>query len=177
MNILISIIVSYAIIIMIMSYDFNSKNADYLLVLGSKLIDNSETDTLISRIERAASYLEKYPRCKVIVSGGITEGNSVSEASIMYSLLVERNIEPERIIMEDKALNTYENFAFSIHFMDISRKIVICTSDYHVLRSKMLARINGYSVNSIYARSELGDLVFHLLKEEYLIIMNMFEYH
>ena len=162
---------------MVMSYDFNSKNADYLIVLGSKLKDNRETFTLISRIDRAALYLKKNPECKVIVSGGVTDGNTISEASMMYSLLLERNIRPERIIMEEKALNTYENFMYSKQYLDTSKKIVICTSDYHILRSKLLANKNGYGVHSIFAKSTAIDLIIHLPLEEYFIIKNMIEYH
>ena len=168
-------LVVYAVVIMAFSYDFNGKGAAYLIVLGSKLNDNRETFTMVTRADRAALYLQKNPECMAIVSGGVTKGNSISEASVLRMLLLERGIRPERIIVEDKALNTFENFKYSKKLLDPEKKITICTSDYHILRSKLMAAKNGLKVNSIFAHSTVFDLLIHLPIEEIFIIKNMIE--
>ncbi len=172
---IIVLLVIYASVILISSYDKDTENADYLIVLGCKLDKNKPTATLISRIDKAVSYLDDNPECKVIVSGGITEGNSISEAQVMSNLLTERGIDPSRIIREDKALDTYENFFYSRKLMKEGKKICFCSSDYHILRSKLMANKNGIKPSSISSRSSLKELLIHLPIEEYFIIKNSIE--
>ncbi len=175
MGTIIALLAIYASAILISSYDKDTENADYLIVLGCKLDKNKPTTTLISRIDKAVSYLDDKPECKVIVSGGITEGNSISEAQIMSDLLVERGIDPSRIIIEDQALDTYENFFYSRKLMKEGKKICFCSSDYHILRSKLMANKNGIKPSSISSRSSLKELLIHLPIEEYFIIKNSIE--
>lgn len=175
MGTIIALLVIYASVILISSYDKDTENADYLIVLGCKLDENKPTAALVSRIDKAISYLDDNPECKVIVSGGITEGNSISEAQVMSNLLIERGIDPSRIIREDKALDTYENFFYSRKLMKEGKKICFCSSDYHILRSKLMANKNGIKPSSISSRSSLKELLIHLPIEEYFIIKNSIE--
>lgn len=175
MGIVILLLLIYASVIYAFSYDRDSDNADYLIVLGCKLNNNEPTDALISRIDKAVSYLERNNDCKVIVSGGITEGNTLSEADVMEKLMIEKGIEPSRIIKEDQALDTYENFYYSRKLMEEGKKICFCSSDYHILRSKLMANKNGIKPSSISSRSSIKELLIHLPIEEFYIIKNSIE--
>lgn len=68
----------------------------------------------------------------------------------MYDYLTERGVEPERLILEDAASNTAENFAFSRELLveagvDPSADMVaVVTNDFHIARAKLLAARNGY---------------------------------
>ena len=167
MGIVILLLLIYALAIYVFSYDRDIDNVDYLIVLGCKLNNNKPTATLISRIDKAVSYLDDNPECKVIVSGGITEGNTLSEADVMEKLLIEKGINPSRIIKEDKALDTYENFYYSRKLIEEGKKICFCSSDYHILRSKLMATKNGIKPSSISSRSSII--------EEFYIIKNSIE--
>ena len=173
MNIILISVCLYALIIMAGRYDFNANNCDYLILLGCKLNSDKETFTMINRVNRASLYLNRNPECKVVVSGGITGNNTVSEASVMRMLLIERNIDVDRIIMEDKALNTMENMKFSKELVETDKKIAACSSDYHMLRVRLLAKKYGYQVHSIFAPTMIFELVYKLLLEEYLIIRDV----
>ena len=166
-------ILIYALIIMAARYDFKADGADYLIVLGCRLNDDRESFTMINRVNRAARYLDKNPECKVIVSGGIAGNNTVSEASVMRMLLLERNVDVDQIIMEDKSTNTMEKMKFSKQFIDTDKKIVVCSSDYHICRAKLLAHKYGYKVNDIFAPSMIVELLIHLPLEEYFIIRDL----
>ncbi|MBQ9424346.1 MAG: YdcF family protein [Erysipelotrichaceae bacterium] len=167
------VLIVYACIIMVFSYDFRAGNADYLIIPGSGLKDNRENFTMVSRVDRALIYLNRYPDCKVIVSGGITDHNTVSEASIMAKLLDDRHIRKDRIILEDRSKNTKENILYSKKLIPEGRKTVICSNNYHILRCKINALKCGMKVNSIFCRSSYPDLLIHLPIEEVLIIKDL----
>ncbi len=172
-KVLIGLIFVFALIILAFAYLSESENADYLIVLGCKLDNDRPVQALIDRIDKSVSYLMKNPGCKVIVSGGITQGNTVSEAQIMHDLLVNRGIETERIIMEQEAKDTYENFYYAKKLLDKDKRICFCSSDYHILRSRLMALKNGLNVSSICSRTSLKEKLIHLPLEEYFIISNL----
>ena len=172
---IVSIIVIFALFIMFTAYVSDSENADYLIVLGCKLDDNKPVKELINRIDTAVSYLKKNPECMVIVSGGITEGNTVSEAEVMHDLLIEKGIEPERIIKEEQAKDTYENFYYARKLLDTNKKICFCSSDYHIFRSRLMALKNDLKVQSIFSKTSLKEKLIHLPLEELFTIKSMIE--
>ena len=175
MKYILAIIVIYAAIIMIMSYDFNASDADYLIVFGSGLDNDRETFTMVNRVDRAALYYKRNRNCKIIVSGGVTGNNSVSEASVMRRLLIERNVPVEMITMEENSINTKQNVANCIKLVDKDSKIVVCSNDYHILRIKLLFLKHGYKVHSIFCRSMPVELFVHLPLEEIFIIKNLID--
>ncbi|MBQ6492292.1 MAG: YdcF family protein [Erysipelotrichaceae bacterium] len=173
LKLILYVIIIYALVIMAARYDFDADNADYLIVLGSSLNKDMETFTLINRVNRAERYLKKNPDCLVIVSGGITGNNTISEAFKMQEMLIDRHITRNRIILEDKAQNTPENMKFSKQLLDVNKKITVCSSDYHIFRARLLARKYGYRVHAIFAPSMITDLIIRLPLEEYFVFKNL----
>ena len=82
-------ILAYALLILIFGISLYNQKADYLILLGSGLYHNKPTLTMIKRINRAVMYLLNNTECKVIVSGGYTDNNKVSEAQVMKQLLID----------------------------------------------------------------------------------------
>ena len=87
--------------------------ADYVIVLGAQMKADGPSKALQYRLDEAIRYLNENPSSKVIVSGGQGSDEHISEAQGMYEYLVEKGIEKDRIIKEDKSVNTTQNLAFS----------------------------------------------------------------
>ncbi|MDA8229590.1 MAG: YdcF family protein [Desulfitobacterium hafniense] len=122
---------------------------DYLIILGAGLNGEQLSWTLWERMQKGLEYLEEHPRAKVILSGGQGFGEKISEAEGMRRFLVDHGIANERILKEEQSTSTMENFRFSKEilaqqpsFQNTSR-IAVITSDFHLFRSKILARRNG----------------------------------
>ena len=133
--------------ILILSYAFNRNipESDWCIVLGAGLRDNKPTLTLKRRLTTATTYLEKYPNTKVIVSGGIGFGETITEAEAMQKFLVEQGISPTRIFQEDKSTSTLENLRYSKeilkeHSTSTEPRISVISNDFHLFRVHMLAR-------------------------------------
>ena len=88
--------------------------------------------------------------------GGKGESEPVSEGEGMIQYLVKQGIEPARIIVEDRALNTVQNIQFSKRLMsspDASTALV--TNNFHVSRAAALARKQG--ITNVYAIAAPSD--------------------
>lgn len=122
---------------------------DYLIILGAGLNGDQLSWTLWERMHKGLDYLEEHPKAKVVLSGGQGPGEKISEAEGMRRFLVDHGIADERILKEDQSTSTMENFRLSKEllvrqpgFRD-SERVVVITNDFHLFRSKMLARRNG----------------------------------
>lgn len=129
---------------------------DYLVVLGAQMKTSGPSRALQYRLDEAASYLAENPDAKVIVSGGQGADEPVSEAQGMRDYLVDVGIAPERILMEDKSRNTFQNLVFSAELLDEETESVgVVSNNFHVFRAEKIAKKAGYrDVYGIAARGE-----------------------
>jgi uncharacterized SAM-binding protein YcdF (DUF218 family) len=131
-------------------------DADALIVLGAAVHGDRVTWVLSNRLDTAADYLEAHPDALCVVTGGQGDGESVSEASAMQKYLVERKgIDPARILVEDRATSTLENFRFSKVLIEQKlgkdARIAFVTTDFHVFRAGRVAKKAGLDAVGIAA--------------------------
>ena len=134
---------------------------DYVIVLGCGLNkDGSPTPLLRGRVDRA---LEFYRQQKnktgkdliFITSGGQGEDEVISESESMKRYLIEKGISEDRIIKEDMSKNTYENMMFSKEkIVDKDSKIAYSTTNYHVFRSGIFARMAKLKAEGLGAKTK-----------------------
>ncbi|MED4402466.1 YdcF family protein [Metabacillus fastidiosus] len=115
------------------------ESVSYLIVLGGGIKGDEPSLTLANRLDTAYDYLKDNLSKKVVVTGGIGVGKTLSEGEVMKKYLMKKGISEERIIVEDKATSTYENFLFSKELINSSKKIIVVSSDFHLFRAKKIA--------------------------------------
>lgn len=124
-----------------------AEEIDVMIVLGSGLWGDKVSPQLSLRLDAAESLLKKNKSMLVIVSGGQGPDELVSEAVAMKRYLVSSGIDERRILLEDKSTSTFENLLFSKKILDHEgidyTKCVIVSTDFHIYRSKMLAKRLG----------------------------------
>ncbi|WP_294610180.1 YdcF family protein [uncultured Gilliamella sp.] len=119
-------------------------NADTVVVLGSMVIGSPATPhpTLKDRLDVAVTYLQTNPQTKVVVCGGQGKDESATEASVMADYLAQKGIATSRIYIEDKSTRTAQQFVYANNVLPLGKTVVV-TSDFHLLRSIMLAKRSG----------------------------------
>lgn len=148
---------------------------DYVIVLGCGLQGETPTAPLIRRLDTALKYAEQNKDCKIIVSGGQGNGESIPEAEAMYRYLTERNIDAERIIRECESTSTTENFKYSAKLVDdiADSSTAFITNDFHIYRAEQLAKLLGYNFTHIHADTDYYNVIPVSLRE-ILAIMKMY---
>lgn len=138
---------------MIIGFGANSDmgECDYNIILGAGLKGEQMTLSLKERMDKAIEY-NKNTKNYIVVTGGRGPGESIPEALAMKRYLIENGIAEKRILIEDNARNTMENFKFSKEIIEKNSgksienlNIKIITSNYHCFRSSILAKRNGYN--------------------------------
>lgn len=131
------------------------KKFDAILLLGLKLhSDGSPARELILRCEAAARCWKNGLAPFVIPCGGRTEGTPVSECEVMTALLIELGVTADAIRGEKQSLITVENFRNAKAMLgDRDRpRVLIVTSDYHMLRARLICRKEGLRCRGCKAR-------------------------
>ena len=147
----------------------------HLIILGTKVEGTEPTPMLADRIAAAAKYLQKYPDVICVVTGGKADEINISEAQCMYNGLTELGIAPERILMEDQAVSTVENFEFSLALLEdtygsIPESLGVLSSEFHLLRAGMLAKDHGMDVITVpAATSDTKAFLTYFLREIFMV--------
>lgn len=119
--------------------------ADHAIVLGLALENGEPAPDLLARLDTAKEYLEKYPEAKLILTGGNADESGRTEAAVMRDLLLEKGVPEDRLILEDQAETTIENFRNIAGMIPKDDPVVMISSNYHMDRAVRNAKEEGFS--------------------------------
>ena len=147
---LVSLICIESYVINIGRSDLSALPADAVVVLGAGVNGTQPSLSLYTRLTVALDYLEENPDVPVVLTGGRGYGEEITEAQCMYDWLTARGVDPARLILEEQAGNTAENFAFSKELLEeqgidpAEDSVAVVTNDFHIARSRLIAVRQGY---------------------------------
>ena len=148
--VLVPLICIESYVINVGSSDPSALPADAVVVLGAGVNGTQPSLSLYTRLTAALDYLEENPDVPVVLTGGLGYGEEITEARCMYDWLTARGVDPARLIMEEQAGNTAENFAFSKELLEeqgidpAENLVAVVTNDFHIARSRLIAARQGY---------------------------------
>lgn len=151
---------------------------DTVIVLGCGIWpDGRPTLALKLRLDKAVEYYEENPHVNIVVTGGQGPNEPYPEALAMEEYLISRKIPKEKILIEDKSTSTRENFEFSRRIINLPddriEKIVFVTNDFHVFRSRILARRFGFDAYAIAAPTPGVIVLNSYLREFFAFVKSM----
>ncbi len=129
--------------------------SDYVILLGGGIDKNGKLPkSVLNRVNKAAEYLNLHQEVTCVVTGGTLKWLPYAEAPEIKRQLVAAGIREDRILVEDQALDTIQNFQFSCEMLANERgvskseilnsKIVVVTTAFHLRRAERLANRMGF---------------------------------
>ena len=138
-----------------------------VIVLGCQVRGEIPSTMLARRLDAALETLSDHPNAVVVASGGQGSGEDISEAEAMRRYLLERGVSDERIILEDRSVDTRGNIAYSAELLKergIDR-VVIVTNEFHQYRADIYARRNGLTAGHHSGKTPLYNLLNYTVRE------------
>ena len=150
MNLYLSLIVlSHLLGNLIIKYQKNEKDFDYIVVLGGSMKGIELSELIKQRMLTSFAY---YTTNKTIMifSGGKSNGD-IEESVAMKNFAIENHIQDTDILLEKLAMNTMQNIEYvkkliqqqDTDFED--KKICVITNNFHAFRTKLIC--NKMKVN------------------------------
>ena len=139
-----------------------SQDRDFIIVLGCWFRgDGTLTPLLQGRVDKALQFWreqrEKTGKAAVLMpSGGKGSNEPGPEAEAMRRYMLAQGVPEEWIMTEDRSTNTYQNMAFSRALIEEVRpggKVAFVTTNYHVFRSGVWARLAGLQAEGLGSRT------------------------
>jgi len=165
--------------VIIDSFGDDDVEADYVIVLGAGVNGSKPSLSMLNRLWAANGYLHNFPDSMAILTGGQGKGEDISEAQAMYDWLVDAGIEPERLIIEDKATSTEENLKFSFEIIGDeleSSTVAVVSSEYHLHRAKVMGKMLGTELYGIPARTSYPVLMINYFIREAFGMVHLYVY-
>ncbi|EJR91153.1 hypothetical protein IKE_05751 [Bacillus cereus VD196] len=145
-------------------YQFNRprRNQDFIIVLGSGLINDKVPPLLASRINKAIDFYWKQATVNapptIIFSGGQGPNEGLPESEAMQNYAVKKGIPLEHIVQENRSVNTYQNMSFSKEIMDSLKsegkyRSIFTTNNFHLFRAGIYARQAGLNSQGIGSKT------------------------
>ena len=144
-----------------------------VIVLGCHIKNDQPSTTLKLRLDTAYNYLIENPKSKCIVTGGKGENEIMPEADVMYNYLIQKGIAADRIIKEDKSINTKENLAFASQIMkdnNMQMQAVIATDPYHQFRGQYFAKEAGINPQALSSEAFWPLMLCYWIREIFGIV-------
>ena len=135
-----------------------SYDKDYIIILGCSIDRRGGLLPLLKgRVNSAVRFawdqeIASGKAAKYVPSGGQGTNEIMSEGSAMELYLLTHGAEDYEVFPEKKSTNTLENMLFSKRVIDSLQpgaKIAFATTNYHILRSGILARQAGFDAEAI----------------------------
>ncbi|MBQ8966902.1 YdcF family protein [Ruminococcus sp.] len=135
---------------------------DYILILGCQIRkDGGLTKLLQSRTDRALEFARMQKQATgrditFVPSGGKGDDEVMAEGEAIANYLREQGIPGERILTENKSVNTYENITLSQKLIEEKGggKAAFSTTNYHVFRAGCIADRAGFPMEGIGAKTK-----------------------
>lgn len=129
---------------------------DGIIVLGGAIdtvVTGSRPLTALNssaeRVVTVAELARRFPNARVAHTGGegLLLGSGTSEAEGVLPIFLSFGIERERIVLEDKARNTWENVTLTKTMLELKegQKWLLVTSAYHMPRSVGVFEAAGWT--------------------------------
>ncbi|MBC7765740.1 MAG: YdcF family protein [Hyphomonadaceae bacterium] len=158
--------------------DENVQGANTMLIFGASLLNSDVSPALRERLDKGLEILNANPAMVVVVSGGLTKPETITEAEGMRQYLVAHGIDEKRIYKEQSATSTYENLVYSKTILKqleipVNAPIVMVSNDFHMARIKLLAGRVGLNARIVSAKTPLIDYPQYILREYFAMVKSV----
>lgn len=167
------LIMIFVVIIGIQIYKFGefsrAQNSDCVIVLGCSVYGETPSPFLRSRTEEAFRLYKEGYADYIIASGGMGDGEEISEAEAVKRYLIELGMDEKYIIKEDKSTSTLENLKNSKEIMeekDFNSAIVV-SNKYHLKRASLMAKRVGIhaSFSGVFVKDYINHERYGFIRE------------
>lgn len=150
-------------------------NEDAIIVLGAAVQGDVPSRSLADRLNTAVKYHKENPEAVIVVSGGKGPQENVTEAYAMEQYLIKNGVSKDKIIKEENATSTYENFLYSKEILDknleAGYKVSFVSNEYHIYRARGIAKKIGLTnVTHIHSNTVWHSVVTGTLRECFAVL-------
>jgi uncharacterized SAM-binding protein YcdF (DUF218 family) len=132
-----------------------ARPADVIVVLGAAQYDGRPSPVLRARVDHAVGLYQADVAPRLIMTGGVGVGDTVSEARVGLRYAVRSGVPEEHILLEEAGIRSIESLqAVALLMEEEGMETAVLVSDpFHMLRLRILSRRLGIRMSSSPTRT------------------------
>lgn len=118
-----------------------SQEAEAIVVLGASQWNGRPSPVLQGRLDHAYNLFEKGLASKIILTGGVGEGEKISESQVGKAYLIAKGLQADQIFIEDAGRTTWQSLkeVRLIGEKETLDSFILVSDGYHMMRLKKMA--------------------------------------
>lgn len=118
---------------------------DAILVLGAAHYNGKPSRVLRARLDHAVELYEARLATVIVVTGGMAEGDRVSEATVSRQYLSERGLPADAIVVRPVGRNSQQSIASAAEWLDDHdmHSVLLVSDPFHMARLVAESRARG----------------------------------
>lgn len=123
----------------------DARKADAIVVMGAAQYQGKPSPVLRTRLDHALALWQRGLAPRLILTGGIGEGDTVSEAAVSRVYLMGRGVPDTAILLENEGRTSAQSLRSAIdllHARGLGTAVVV-SDPFHMLRLEILGRRYG----------------------------------
>jgi uncharacterized SAM-binding protein YcdF (DUF218 family) len=123
-----------------------TREADAAIVLGAAMWAGTPSPVLRARLDHALALYRTQTVTYIIVTGGVGNGDNISEAEGSANYLIAQGVDPNNILLETQGRSTYQSLvgAATVAPTKNIERVLLVSDPFHMLRSLKMAHDLGF---------------------------------
>lgn len=158
-----------------------TREAGAAIVLGAAQWNGDPSPVLQTRLNHALELYRRGTVRQLILTGGVGQGDTISEAAAGRDYLLERGVSPDDLLLEEQGQTTWDSLrsAAEIARANGIESVLLVSDSYHMLRSLKMAYDLGLDAYPSPTRASRDAplsllLATHVLREAGAYLMYVF---
>jgi uncharacterized SAM-binding protein YcdF (DUF218 family) len=180
MTSMLALLLLVCVLIVVQGRRDETRTSSAAIVLGAAQWNGEPSPVLRARLDHALDLYRRGTVRRVILTGGVGEGDTVSEAAAGREYLIEQGVSAEALLLEEQGRTTWEslNNAAALTRENGLETVLLVSDSYHMLRSLKMA--HDLKLNAAASPISLMDLeitldaVVHVLREAAAYLVYIF---
>lgn len=148
-----------------------TRQVNAAIVLGAAQWNGQPSPALRGRLDRALDLYRRGVISTIVLTGGVGQGDTVSEAAAGRAYLLGQGVAPEALLAEETGTTTLESLTNAAQIVRANRieSVLLVSDSYHMLRSLKIA--NDLGLDAVAAPVQAtqpgfsAEQVGHVLRE------------
>ncbi len=130
--------------------------ADAIVVLGAAQYRGQPSPVLRARLDHAIGLYARGIAPRVVLTGGIAEGDTESEAAVSRTYLLRAGVPDSALLLENDGRTTGQSLAAVGRLLGARemRRVVLVSDPFHLFRASLVARRHGLEVLTSPTRAD-----------------------
>lgn len=139
--------------------------SDAIVVLGAAQYRGRPSPVLRARLDHAIGLYARGIAPRLILTGGIAEGDTASEAAVSRSYVLRAGVPDSAILLENDGRTTSQSLERVAHLLRARRleAVVLVSDPFHLARAAHVARREGLEVRTSPTHTE--DTLTRILRQ------------